>query len=158
MPVRPFRARRDARGDRRDRGAAAVEFALVLPILLLIVFALIQYGLYFYSAQTGSNTANAATRQLSVGNCQTSGSLQTFVDDRLGAASTGSATVTPVFRDIDGATSTAADVEVGGTVELTIEFPTVNLNFPFVPFLDDATVSRTVTARVEDTTDQGCGA
>jgi Flp pilus assembly protein TadG len=153
--------RRAARGDRRDRGAAAVEFALVLPILLLIVFALIQYGLYFYSAQTGSNTANAATRQLSVGNCQASGALQTFVDDRLGAASTGAATVTPVFKDIDGsapASPAAANVQVGGTVELTIEFPTVNLNFPFVPFLDDPTVSRTVTARVEDTTDQGCGA
>jgi Flp pilus assembly protein TadG len=158
MAVRQFRVRRAARGDRRDRGAAAVEFALVLPFLLLIVFALIQYGLYFYAAQTGSNTANAATRQLSVGNCQASGALEDYVDDRLGAASTGSAIVTPVFKDIDGSNSTAADVEVGGTVELTIEFPTVNLNFPFVPFLDDATVSRTVTARVEDTTDQGCGA
>lgn len=153
MTVRPRRSDR-----REDRGAAAVEFALVLPFLLLIVFALIQYGLYFYAAQTGSNTVNAAARQLSVGNCQTSGSLQTFVDDRLGAASTANATITPEFKDVDGTPSTAADVEEGGTVKLTIQFQSIDLNFPFVPFLDNAVVHREVVARVEDTADEGCGA
>ena len=157
MIVRPRRSDR-----REDRGAAAVEFALVLPFLLLIVFALIQYGLYFYAAQTGSNTVNAAARQLSVGNCQTSGSLQTFVDNRLGAASTANATIVPVFKDVDGsdpdAMPHAANVEVGGTVKLTIEFQSIDLNFPFVPFLDNAVVYREVVARVEDTTDEGCGA
>ncbi|MGH3348228.1 MAG: TadE/TadG family type IV pilus assembly protein [Nocardioides sp.] len=150
------------RSDRRDdRGAAAVEFALVLPFLLLIVFALIQYGLYFYAAQTGSNTVNAAARQLSVGNCQTAGSLQTFVDDRLGAASTANATIDPEFKNVDGsdpAVPEAANVEVGGTVKLTIEFQSIDLNFPFVPFLDNAVVYREVVARVEDTADEGCGA
>ena len=32
------------------------------------------------------------------------------------------------------------------------------MNLPFVPFLSDPQVDRTVEARVEDTTDQGCGA
>jgi Flp pilus assembly protein TadG len=147
---------------RDERGASAVEFALVLVPLLIIVFGLIQYGMYFYSAQTGSNTVNAAVRQLSVGNCQSTTALQTFVDDRLGGASSGSATITPVYKDVDGtapdATPPPANVDIGGTVTLTIEFSTVNLNFPFVPFLDDPKVSRTVVARIEDTTDQGCGA
>ena len=31
------------------------------------------------------------------------------------------------------------------------------MNFPFVPFLSDPQIDRTVEARVEDTTDQGCG-
>jgi Flp pilus assembly protein TadG len=160
MPVRLFRARRDARGARRDRGAAAVEFALVLPILLVIVFGLIQYGLYFYSAQTGSNTVNAAARQLSVGNCDTATELNNYVDARLGAASTGSEQATRTYYDIDGTElgNDATDAVVGGTVQLDIQFDSFNLNFPFVPFLDDPIVSRSVTARVEDTTDQGCGA
>ncbi len=32
---------------RRENGAAAVEFALVMPILFLAVFGIIQYGLWF---------------------------------------------------------------------------------------------------------------
>jgi Flp pilus assembly pilin Flp len=34
-------------GERAEAGAAAVEFALVLPILVLILFGIIDYGLYF---------------------------------------------------------------------------------------------------------------
>ncbi len=146
---------------RTDRGASAVEFALVMPILLVLVFGLIQYGLYFYSAQTGSNTVNVATRQLTVGNCSTSASLNTLVSNRLGAAKVGTPTVTREYFDTDGTTSlgsAASSAKVGGSVKVVITFNTVNLNFPFVPFLEDPKVSRTVTARVEDTTDQGCGA
>jgi Flp pilus assembly protein TadG len=150
-----------SRRRRDEEGAAAVEFALVLVPLLIIVFGLIQYGLYFYSSQTGSSVVNAAARQLSVGNCQGSGALQNFVDDQLGAASTGAATIDTDYKNVDGRTPAspeAANVEIGGTVTLTIEFPTVDMSLPFVPFIDPATVNRSVVARVEDVTDQGCGA
>lgn len=145
---------------RDEHGASAVEFALVLVPILVILFGLIQYGLYFYSAQSGSQAANAAVRQLSVGNCQNATAFQTYVDDQIGAAKTGSATITTVYQNPDGTTPAAPEatnVGIGGTVKLTISFPTVNLNFPFVPFLSDSTIVRDVEARVEDTTDQGCG-
>jgi Flp pilus assembly protein TadG len=148
---------------RDDRGAAAVEFALVLIPVVVLLFGLVQYGLYFYSAQTGSNTVNAAVRQLAVGNCQSSSALQNYVDNQLGAASTDTdATVTTEFF-----TPAALPVSVGpvittdalgGTVKLTIKFHSMNMHFPLVPFLSDSLVSRTAEARVEDITDQGCGA
>ena len=144
---------------RSDRGAAAVEFAVVLPLLLLIVFATIQYGLYFWAAQTGSSTVNVAARQLTVGNCDTEGELVTMVENRLGATAVAAPTVTRTYYDLGGTTplgTTAGAAKVGGTVEVTITFDTIDLNFPFVPFMADAEVTRQVVARVEDTTDEGC--
>jgi Flp pilus assembly protein TadG len=145
---------------RDDRGAAAVEFALVVIPVFAVLFGLIQYGMYFYSAQTGSNTVNAAVRQLSVGNCRSDADLNTFVTDQLGAASSGTVVINRDYTNPDGSTPASpepANVKVGGTVTLTITFPTLNMHFPFVPFLSDPTVSRQVEARVEDINDQGCG-
>lgn len=42
--------RKPFRRHRRDDGAAAVEFALVMPILFLVMFGIIQYGLWFNDA------------------------------------------------------------------------------------------------------------
>ena len=55
------------RATRGERGAAAVEFALIVPILLLLVLGMIQYGLYFWSAQGGSSAAREAARRAAVG-------------------------------------------------------------------------------------------
>jgi len=145
---------------REQRGASAVEFALVVTPLMILFFGMVQYGMYFYSAQVGSHVANATARQLSVGNCQGAGALQTYVDNSLGAAKTSSATISTTWKNVDGTTPAspaAQNVTVGGSVKVTISFDTLNMNFPFVPFLSDPKVERTVEARVEDNTDQGCG-
>jgi hypothetical protein len=56
-------------GDRRrDAGAAAVEFALVLPVLVLILFGIIDYGLYFSNTLSAESGVQTAARQAIVGN------------------------------------------------------------------------------------------
>lgn len=58
------------RGDRkaagRDRGAAAVEFALVVPLLLMLVFGIISYGYMLSFRQALSQSATEGARSAAV--------------------------------------------------------------------------------------------
>jgi len=47
---------------RRDRGAQAVEFALVLPLLLLIIFAIIDFGRMLNAQITINEAAREGAR------------------------------------------------------------------------------------------------
>lgn len=50
------------RSVRCDRGAAAVEFALIVPMLILIVFAAIDFGLFAFVKSQASSGARDASR------------------------------------------------------------------------------------------------
>ncbi len=57
----------------RDDGATAVEFALVAPILLLLVFGIIEYGLWFSDSLSSKQGVREAARQGVVANFGDSG-------------------------------------------------------------------------------------
>ncbi|RYJ05082.1 MAG: pilus assembly protein [Actinomycetales bacterium] len=44
---------------RGERGTSAIEFSIIAPVFLLLVFTIIQTGLYFYAR----NTAQSAARE-----------------------------------------------------------------------------------------------
>lgn len=46
----------------RQKGAAAVEFAIFLPLLVLLVFGTIEFGLMFYNKQVLTNASREAAR------------------------------------------------------------------------------------------------
>jgi Flp pilus assembly protein TadG len=148
---------------RRDnRGAAAVEFALVMLPLLYLIFGIVQYGMYFYATQTGTSAVGEAVRRLTVGSCQDSSQLEQFLASRLGAASTDSATdLDTTVTYMDGSSPpapTSAPGVVGGSVTLTLSFDALNMHFPFIPLPNNGQVTRSEFGRVEDTTSltNGC--
>lgn len=53
----------DVGGRRDDRGAAAVEFALIVPVLLLIVFGIINFGVLFSQQLTLNNGVREGARR-----------------------------------------------------------------------------------------------
>lgn len=56
--------RRSARrGDPSDAGASAVEFALVMPVLFLLLFGIIDYGLLFFDSIGLRQGAREGARQ-----------------------------------------------------------------------------------------------
>ncbi len=72
-------------GARRARAAAVVEFAVVLPLLLTILFGIIEYGWIFMVRQTLQQAAREGAR---LGILQTSvpGDVHARVDEVMGAA------------------------------------------------------------------------
>jgi len=52
---------------KKTRGASAVEFALVLPIFALLMFAIIDFGWYFYTEHTLQFATREGTRLALVG-------------------------------------------------------------------------------------------
>ena len=140
---------------REESGATAVEFALVMMPLLYLVFGVIQYSLYFYSMQSGTSAVGDSVRRLSVGDCTTTSELKSYLYARLGNATTATSatSLAPVvtYKKGDG-TSATSPGEVGGSVKVDLTYPVYDLHFPFIPLPDYATVTRSVVARVEDTT------
>jgi len=75
----------------RDRGAAAVEFAIVFPLLLLIVFGIIDFGRLLNAQITLTQAARDGARLAAVG--------QPNVVSRTQAAATG---LSPVSVNVTG--------------------------------------------------------
>jgi Flp pilus assembly protein TadG len=107
------------RKDRRARGAAVVEFAVVLPLLLTILFGIIEYGWVFMVRQTLQTAAREGCR-LAV--LQTTTTPYTNVLDRVSQVMepTGLTSYTVTMTHA----TTANPIE---TVEVTIPYDDVSL-------------------------------
>ncbi len=51
---------------RRDRGAAAVEFALVMPVLVMIMFGIMEFGYAFYIQSSVAAAARVGERNYAI--------------------------------------------------------------------------------------------
>jgi Flp pilus assembly protein TadG len=136
--------------DDSERGAVAVEFALVMVPLLVLLFGSIQYGLYFWAMQGGSDIARSMARQSAVGDVATTtcddfrDDIRSQIDGLTGRGET--ATIRRTFID----SQTPADgVTPGDKVRISVQFKSADLHFPFVPFVHDGMVSSTAESRVD---------
>jgi Flp pilus assembly protein TadG len=98
----------------RDRGAAAVEFALLLPLLLLIVFGIIDFGRMLNAQITLTQAAREGARLEALG--------QANVASRTQAAATGLSGVTVSI-------SSACAPGAGSTADAVVS---VSYQFSFV--------------------------
>jgi len=100
---------RDRRG---ERGAAAVEFALILPILILLVLGLIEFSRVYNIQISLSNAAREGARTMAVEN-----SLPIARSAAIAAAPSISPAVSDAQIAISPTTCTA-----GATVDVTISY------------------------------------
>jgi Flp pilus assembly protein TadG len=123
---------------RSERGAVAVEFALVFPLVFAVMFGIIQYGIYFWGRSTAAASARESARELAVGTdwtCSQAGAV-----DKTSHA--GNNVV--VSRRYINATNTPA---VGDLVEVTVTATSLAPNLLPLPGGD---ITEVATARVEN--------
>lgn len=94
----------------RDRGAAAVEFALVVPVLLLLVFGIVDFSRAYNAQITLSEAAAQGVRTLAVGG--TAAQAETAVRNSLQGSSIPSGDVTFSNEAACSGTNTKATITV----------------------------------------------
>jgi TadE-like protein len=105
-----------------DVGAAAVELAFVLPVALLLLMGVIQFGALLFLQNTMVNVANDVARRVSIGELTTTAG-ETLAEDRLsGWNATFSVSVTEptaddIQVDISVPLADAAIVDFGGLLD-----------------------------------------
>jgi Flp pilus assembly protein TadG len=99
-----------------ERGSAAVEFALLLPILLLLLLALVQVGVIARDSLVLTQASRAGAREAAV-----QGSRDA-VEEAVRAAAVG---LDPARIDVDAMWSGARGAPV--TVEVTYDAPVASL-------------------------------
>ena len=111
-------------GSRQQDGAAAVEFALLLPLLVLLLFGLIQFGIAFNTRIQATNAAREAARAAVIGidNWDDVGGLEFWEGVRQRAG----------VGDISNCTLTTTAEVIGGTLTVTFDYP-LELMIPFMP-------------------------
>src|SRR5262245_16242064 len=107
---------------RHESGAAAVEFALVLMPLMLLIFGIIQYGMYFWARQSAVAAAREGERRASVGDYATCTGFQDFVKSEInGQAANNTVTVTRSYP-VKATGNTLTTGQVGDTMKVTVSF------------------------------------
>ena len=107
------------RRDGRDRGAVMVEMAIVVPIFILLVFGMLEFGLAFKNKLSMAHAANQATRRATVLGNEASADieiLEAFEQGLVGAASTDSIVYVDIYRANDDGTKDVWDRYVYDTV------------------------------------------
>lgn len=142
------------RRERGERGAAAVEFALVSLILFTLVGVIFQFAIYLWAFQAASNGAREGARAWAVNPCGT-GQLAKVVTAVSPAARPGSVGATRVFRDEVSGAVISTGIKPGTQVTATVTMKPRLLGFNLVPGLNyDGNITKTATARVEG--NSGC--
>ena len=111
---------------RDERGAAAVEFALIAPLLFMLIFGIINFGIAWSEKEVFVQAAREGARFAAVG-CESSCD-STEVRDRVTAAAVGYQIDEPITVDPNGCSS----ADTSDTVEVSW-VQAFQINIPFVP-------------------------
>jgi Flp pilus assembly protein TadG len=136
---------RVARKEKVRRGAVAIEFALVLPVLLSVVFGVLDFGRAIMAIDLMNNVARAGARTGALSG-KSNTDITTVVDNALSTASLPARGTSATVLTIAVNGNTSADVSTAATddqVSVTISAPISSLSWlPTQWFLSRTAVVR----------------
>jgi Flp pilus assembly protein TadG len=109
-----------------ERGAAAVEFALLLPVLLTILYGIIEFGMIMYGREVVTNASREGARAgiIQVSPKPTSGEITTIATNYLTGTGINPSQVTIAVTGAGGASPAML------TVTATYNYPWL---VPYIP-------------------------
>jgi Flp pilus assembly protein TadG len=119
---------------RRDQGQAFVEFAIVLPILVLLVFGITQFGMAFRNYLAITDAARVAARAAAVK--RTSSPCTAATNAIRDTVSSGQ------WAQISSRITCSAGANVGDQVKITIRYP-YSIGLPGVSASGELTANAT---------------
>lgn len=137
----------------RERGAAAVEFALVLPILVVILLGIVDFGLEMNSQAIVANAAREGARTASLGG--TAAEATTAATNASGSllnVSASNPTVTVACLKPGGAACASGydtNRESGGTVVVTVSYTYTWISPTILGLPAYATINKISEMRIE---------
>jgi Flp pilus assembly protein TadG len=123
---------------RSERGQSLVEFALALPILVLLLFAVIQFGIAFNNYVTLTDATRAGARKAAVGRQLSNPQSTTITAVRNSATD---------LRQSDLNVTVSSTWQPGADVNVTATYP-YTINLLGIP-VKTGRLSSTTTERVE---------
>jgi Flp pilus assembly protein TadG len=130
-----------------DAGAATTELVIVLPVLITLIFLIIQLGLYFHALNVASNAAQIGAREATL---SVAGSADPDIESSIAL---GEDAAQDFIDDLapellSGVDAAGAPVDGGDKVRMTVSGDVVQtLSFPGFSF--GLTVSETAETPVE---------
>ncbi len=102
------------------RGGAAIEFALIMPFMILLLFGIFAFGWSMHSASTVRYTLEASARSLQLNNTLTQADIQSIATQKLQALGFENVNVTITTDPPSGGFKMA---HVKASYAFVIEFP-----------------------------------
>jgi Flp pilus assembly protein TadG len=117
---------------REQKGASAVEFALILPLLVVFVFGIIEFGLLLYNQQVITNASREGARAgivqpPGVSFATIQGVVQTYTSNHLVTFTSG--VVTPTVTVLNTTTGGNVCVSFSDNLRVTVTYPYTFLAF-----------------------------
>ncbi len=144
MQSTPTRQRPRSRR-RRSRGQSLVEFAVVLPVFLLVLSGIMDFGFLLYSRMTVINAAREGAR-IATTMTEDAGTIPAAVTSQVNAAAGGLTVTTATCRVPQGSSSCGGfgGADTGDSVRVTVTY----VHHAFFPLLFGANIPMSSTVQM----------